>query len=277
MQTRYSANVTLVLMNCISQYVAFVFYKSRIYVEIKKLLYRYSLLLHQQKPRASSTFYLMGPSYTTSEICLSSVSLQIRPGTLSGTSYFSPPLTLPMAYASTSMLTCVLWPDFPAYRTPVMAVSDSVLRAAPPLPLRDALLPLPMDLKDSCERKLRIMLSGDQPWNSGRSTGRQAATMAMPISSMPQNMRMLTIPGADFNKLSAALGRDEAYRYRHLKPRRLLELEKTLGRNCVSLPLCTEVTRLTRWPKDNAEERHASDTASNSPTFVLTNTRQVST
>ena len=91
------------------------------------------------------------------------------------------------------MLTVVVWLDFPAYGTPVMAVSDSVLRALL-LTLGDALLPLPLDLKESCERKLLMMLSGDQPWNSGRSTGRQAATMAMPISSMPQNMRILTIP-----------------------------------------------------------------------------------
>lgn len=101
--------------------------------------------------------------------------------------------------------------------------------------------------------------------------------MAIPISSMPQNMRMLTIPGADFNKLSVAIGRDEAYQYRHPKPRRLLELEKTLGRNYVSFCSFTKGARLTRWPKDHTKECHASDTASNSPAFVLTNTCQVST
>ena len=91
------------------------------------------------------------------------------------------------------MLTIVLWPVFPAYGTPVMAVSDSDFFATP-LALRDALLPLPTDLKEIWERRLLMILSGDQPWNNGRSTGRQAATRAMPISSMPQNMRMLTIP-----------------------------------------------------------------------------------
>lgn len=84
-----------------------------------------------------------------------------------------------------------------------MAVSDSVLFALP-LALWDALLPLPLDLKEICERKLLMMLSGDQPWNSGRSTGRQAAIMAMPTSSMPQNMRMLTIPER-VSRLPAAL------------------------------------------------------------------------
>ena len=102
-----------------------------------------------------------------------------------------------------SMLTCVVWPDLPAYGTPVMAVSDSVLGALP-LALEDALLPLPIDLKEICERKLLMMLSGDQPRNSGRSTGRQAATIAMPISSMPQNMRMLTIPKR-LNRFPAAV------------------------------------------------------------------------
>lgn len=94
-------------------------------------------------------------------------------------------------------------PDIPAYGTPVMAVSDSVLFGVL-LALTDALLPAPIDLKDFCERKLLMILSGDQPRNSGRSTGRQAATMAMPISSMPQNMRILTIP-AQVNRLPAVL------------------------------------------------------------------------
>ena len=84
-----------------------------------------------------------------------------------------------------------------------MAVSDSV-RLALPLVLWDALLPLPIDFKEICERKLLMMLSGDQPWKSGRSTGRQAATIAIPISSIPQNMRMLTIP-EQVNRYSAAL------------------------------------------------------------------------
>ena len=101
------------------------------------------------------------------------------------------------------MLTVVVWHDFPAYGMPVMAVSDSVLSALL-LALSDALLPLPIDLKEICERKLLMMLSGDQPWNSGRSTGRQAATMAMPISSMPQNMRMLTIPERISRRASAS-------------------------------------------------------------------------
>ena len=101
------------------------------------------------------------------------------------------------------MLAKVLWPDFPAYGTPVMAVSDSVFCAFP-LALKDALLPLPIDLNEICERKLLMMLSGDQPWNNGRRTGRQAATMAMPISSMPQNIRMLTIPD-EISRLFASL------------------------------------------------------------------------
>ena len=53
---------------------------------------------------------------------------------------------------------------------------------------------LPFECNDIVDRRLLMMLSSDHPWESGLSIGRHAATIATPISSMPQNIRMLTRP-----------------------------------------------------------------------------------
>lgn len=72
----------------------------------------------------------------------------------------------------------------------------------------DFLVPLPPLCNERRERAdlmLRIMLSGDQPRNKGRSVGRQIAIMPTPSSTMPQKSSSDTTPMSSVARRPATL------------------------------------------------------------------------
>ena len=65
--------------------------------------------------------------------------------------------------------------------------------------------PLCIECKERADLMLRIMLSGDQSRNKGRSVGRQIAIMPTPSSNMPQKSSSETTPMSSVARRPATL------------------------------------------------------------------------
>lgn len=152
-----------------------------------------------------------------------------------------------------------------------MAVSDSEGPAFS-LTLGEDLLPLPIVRKEMAERKLLTMLSGDHPRKRGRRTGRQAAIMATPISSMAQNMRVLTTP-VPINRHPRRDRADGTCPYHRRTVVRQHLPARALTPGHFGARYASRWHSLTCWAKSLGEESHASDTASNSATTVSADRR----
>lgn len=74
-----------------------------------------------------------------------------------------------------------------------------------PVVLPGLMPPLCIEGKERADLMLRIMLSGDQSRNKGRSVGRQIAIMPTPSSSMPQKVSSDTTPMSSVARRPATL------------------------------------------------------------------------